>query len=169
MSAGPSTLAAKWVNYVHLRNIATGRAIYVLNSHAVPSVQGAGGPNYGNLERLRLYRQHMRGLKSLVTTLGATGEPVFVTGDYNVNYRSDSRLQSRMFPYASMHEVGASSNWELLGEPTRGTHVLPGGNATRLIDYVFSVRNRRATPMAQRILSGYSSDHRPVLVEFMLR
>jgi len=167
--AGPATLKPKFVNYVELQHRVTDRTIYVLNSHAVASVQGRdGGRNTKHPARLRLYRQHMDGLKRLITKLRATGDPVFSTGDFNVNYRRDSVVRDPMFPYVNMREVGVHASYEYLGMPDIGTHQLANGNNTRLIDYVFSLDHAAVTPRKQEILQGYGSDHRPVMVRFAL-
>lgn len=164
--AGPSTLKAKYVNWVLLRHSATGRLMYVLNNHAVPSVQGGGGGrNTNNPERLELYRQHMAGLRSLVTELSATGAAVFVTGDFNVNYRRDVIVQDHLFPYHNLSQVNVYASYKRLGAPAIGTH----RNGGRLIDYVHHLR-RRGTPVSsQRILTGYGSDHRPVLATYKIK
>ena len=164
--AGPSTLKAKYVNWVLLRHRATGRLMYVLNNHAVPSVQGAdGGPNTKNPERLELYRQHMAGLRSLIAELHATGAAVFVTGDFNVNYRRDVVLQPRVFPYHNLDQVNVAASYRRMGMPRIGTH----GSGDRLIDYVHHLK-RRGTPVsAQRVLTGYGSDHRPVLASYRIK
>lgn len=163
--AGPNTLRARFVNYVKLREPATGRRIHVLNNHAVPSVQGKnGGRNPRMSARLGMYRKHIRGLRALVTELRPTGASVFVTGDFNVNYRRDRVVRDPLFPYANMHAVEARSSFEVLGETHRGTHVLNARNDTRLIDYVFTVRHKAVTLVDQRVLFGYRSDHRPLIV-----
>jgi endonuclease/exonuclease/phosphatase family metal-dependent hydrolase len=167
--AGPSTLRAKYINYVQLRERATGQEVYILNNHAIPSVQGkSGGPDQTYPARLALYKQHMDGLKALITELKATGAAVFATGDLNVNYRRDRIVKDPLFPYTNMAKVDVHASYELLGEPTRGTHVLPNGNDSRLIDYVYVLRHPGVTAVAQNVLLGYHSDHRPLLVDFTL-
>ena len=167
--AGPSTLNAKFVNWVHLRERATGLHLYVLNNHAVPTVQGpGGGPNRSHPKRLALYRQHMQGLRDLIGPMKASGAAVFVTGDLNVNFRKDKVVRPPMFPYMSLGALGLRASFDTLGEPPIGTHVLPNGSSMRLIDYVYSLQHPRVTPVAQGILRGYASDHRPVKVEFDL-
>jgi hypothetical protein len=52
--------------------------------------------------------------------------------------------------------------------PDLGTHVLESGNDTRLIDYVSSLDHAAVVPQAQSILTGYSSDHRPVTARYVL-
>jgi endonuclease/exonuclease/phosphatase (EEP) superfamily protein YafD len=161
--AGPRTLRAKYVNWVRLRERATGRSLYVLNNHAVPTVQGRdGGPNRNYPARLALYGQHMSGLTSLITKLKADGSLVFVTGDFNVNFRRDRTVQAALFPYVRLGAVGMSASFATLGEPGRGTH------SDRLIDYVWYLRQDAAKPVAQRVLRGYASDHRPLVVTFAL-
>jgi endonuclease/exonuclease/phosphatase (EEP) superfamily protein YafD len=165
--AGPSTVRAKYINFVRLTERRTGRTVWVLNNHAVASVQGDGGrPNRKHRARLRLYRQHMAGLTALVERFRRKGGLVFVTGDFNVNHRSDRRAQARMFPYATMRDVGMRASYLPLGQPARGTHVLANGRGDRLIDYVHFLPRKRVWPREQRILHGYASDHRPLLVHY---
>ncbi len=163
--AGPSTVKAKFINYVELRHRATGQVVYVLNNHAVASVQGSdGGRDLSHPERLQLYLQHMEGLQGLITELSATGAAVLVTGDFNVNYRKDHIVQDTLFPYDRMRQVDTAASWETLGMPKLGTH----GDGDRLIDYVFYRRNTPVLPQSQRILDQCTSDHRPVLVRFTI-
>ncbi len=167
--AGPDVLRARFVNWVHLRERRTGRSLYVLNTHAVPTVQvGSGGPNKKLPKRLAIYREHMRGLQEMVTHFKDKGGKVFVVGDLNVNYRTDCRVAAGLFPYHRLGEVGLRASFGALGMPERGTHVLPSGGDRRLIDYVYFLPRDSVHPEEQHILRGYSSDHRPVLVGFML-
>ena len=167
--AGPSTLRAKYINYVQLRERATGQEVYVLNNHTIPSVQGRnGGADNTYPARLALYKQHMDGLKALITELKATGAAVLVTGDLNVNYRRDRIVKDPLFPYVNLGQVDMHASYELLGEPARGTDVLANGNDTRLIDYVSVLRHPGVTAVAQNVLLGYHSDHRPLQVDLTL-
>lgn len=168
--AGPSRLKAKFVNYVELRHLVSGQVFYVLNSHAVPSVQGdGGGRNTHHQARLRLYRQHMEGLTNMISAIKEEGVPVFSAGDFNVNYRRDSVVQDTLFPYYNMGQLDVHASYERLGMPEGGTHTLGrDGNGTRLIDYVFSLDHPLVTPKEQQVLSSYGSDHRPVVVRYAL-
>jgi hypothetical protein len=168
--AGPSTLGPKSLTYVQLRHLVTGQDMYVINNHAVASVQASdGGPNYEHPERLQLYRQHMDGLKAMITEFTATGAAVFTTGDFNVSYRRDSVLRPDLFPYYNMSQVDVFASYKFLGMPVEGTHVNASGtNDARLIDYVSSLSHAAVEPKAQTILTGYSSDHRPVRVRYAL-
>ena len=168
--AGPSVLRARYVNVVHLRDRRTGRHLYVLNNHAVPTVQtGSGKPNTRLRGRLDVYRKHMRGLQEIVQRLRRTGAAVFVVGDLNVSYRSDRVARPRLFPYARMREVGMRASYEPTGLPRRGTHVLRSGNGLRLIDYVYFMRRRASVPVEQRIMGGFRSDHRPLVVTVQMK
>lgn len=168
--AGPSVLRARYVNVVHLRDRITGRHLYVLNNHAVPTVQtSAGQPNPRAGGRLEMYRKHMRGVQQIVQRLRGTGAAVFVVGDLNVSYRSDRLAQPRLFPYSRMREVGMRASYEATGLPRRGTHVLRNGHSLRLIDYVYYLRRRGSLPVEQRIMGGFRSDHRPLVVTVELK
>ena len=165
VGAGPSTLRAKYLNWVKLRERATGRTIYVVNNHAVPSVQGRDGlPNQEMEERLELYRKHMQGLTALIRQFRADGSLVVVTGDLNVNFRPDRRDRHPLFPYSRLGGVGVRASYVPLGEPALGTH----GSGGRLIDYVAASNPKRLVARSQRILTGYSSDHRPVVVTYRI-
>lgn len=165
--AGPDTLRARYVNWVRLRERATGQDLVVLNNHAVPTVQASqGGPNK-NRERVRMYRRHMKGLQALVRSFRDRGDVVFVTGDMNVNYRKDKIVRAAVFPYARMKAVGLDASFESLWEPAPGTHVLRNGFDKRQIDYVYSPpAHPWVTPVGHEILLDHSSDHRPVVVDY---
>jgi endonuclease/exonuclease/phosphatase family metal-dependent hydrolase len=168
--AGPSVLRPRYVNIVHLRDRITGRHLYVLNNHAVPTVQtGSGQPNPRAKGRLEIYRKHMRGLQEIVQRLRGTGAAVFVVGDLNVSYRSDRVARPRVFPYARMRDVGMRASYEATGLPRRGTHVLRNGHSLRLIDYVYYLKRRGSVPIEQRIMGGFRSDHRPLVVTVDLK
>lgn len=165
--AGPSTMRARWITWVRLRDIATGRQVYVLNNHFVPTVQASdGGPNHQR-KRVRLYRKHMEALVAMIQEVKATtGGTVFVTGDFNVNYRGDSVVQAPMFPYAALGAIGVTSTYQNLWVPEEGTHVLGNGFSKRLIDYVFNRKARSVSPQSQHIIFGLSSDHRPLVADY---
>lgn len=168
--AGPSTIRAKWVTWVRLKSVATGRPFWVLNNHAVPTVQrGDGRPNTKLIKRVRLYRQHMEGLTALIDELRASaGGAIYVLGDLNVNYRTDSVVAPTVFPYYTMTQAGLTSTYGVLGMPEHGTHVLPNGFDKRLIDYGYYLPKRWMTPTVQNVLEGYRSDHRPLVVDYTL-
>jgi hypothetical protein len=163
--AGPATLRAKYINFVLLRDRMTGVKFYVFNNHAVPSVQGAGGRADARYpKRLELYRQHMEGLKAIIAERTARNRAVFVTGDLNVNFRRDRIVQDPLFPYSNLRQVDVHASHVTLGEPKIGTHA--HGSGSRLIDYVLHQSHPAVVPMQQQVLTGYSSDHRPLVTAF---
>lgn len=167
--AGPSTLQPRYVNWLKLKDSITGRQVFVLNNHAVASVQAKDGGANSNKKRLMMYRKHMVGLASLVTQLRRTGGTMFVTGDFNVNFRKDRIVATPIFPYVEMGQVGVHASYERLGEPATGTHVLPSGYDLRLIDYVSILNHKAVLPVSQEIIRGLKSDHRPILVEVAVK
>ena len=96
------------------------------------------------------------------------GGLVFVTGDFNVNYRNDKIRQDPIFPYAALGTRALRSSYYKLGEPATGTHVLDNGFDKRLIDYVNFKPTRRVIATGQRIMRGMNSDHRPLIVDFKI-
>lgn len=167
--AGPSTIRPKYVNWLRLRDRLTRRQVYVLNNHTVPTVQAPdGGPN-DNKERLAIYRRHMAGLTALVTQLSDTGGAMFVTGDFNVNYRKDRVVATSFFPYAALGRVAVHASYEHTWEPEIGTHILPSGFDMRLIDYVSILDRRPVEPLGNHVIRGLNSDHRPIVAKVALR
>jgi endonuclease/exonuclease/phosphatase (EEP) superfamily protein YafD len=167
--AGPRRMTAKYVNWVHLRVRGTDRDVYVVNNHTVPSVQARNGkPNQKYPRRVSLYREHMHVLGKVVQRLSRDGA-VFVTGDFNVNYRRDRVVRARIFPYHVLGSRGLRASYAPLGMPRRGTHARANGGDTRLIDYVYFSPRGWLTPRRQAVLKGFSSDHRPLSVTFQVK
>ncbi|MEZ0579223.1 endonuclease/exonuclease/phosphatase family protein [Nocardioides sp. MH1] len=166
--AGPSTMHAKYVVRVRLLDNLTGRTIWILNNHFVPTVQGGDGGRNANRRRTRLYALHMANLQAVVDKVRTEegGGLVFLTGDFNVNYRKDKIKQDPIFPYAALGTRQLRASYYKLGEPATGTHVLPNGFDERLIDYVLYKPTRRVIATGQRIVTGLHSDHRPLIVDF---
>ena len=167
--AGPSTIHAKWITWVYLRDLATGRQVYVLNNHFVPTVQSAKGGTNNMTRRLAIYRKNMQGLVALIEEIrSTTGGLVFVTGDFNVNYRGDIVAKAPIFPYVALGSIGVTSSYQNVYVPDTGTHVLDNGYDKRLIDYVFSLKRRGMASDGLQILMGLSSDHRPLVSDYTL-
>ena len=167
--AGPEVIRPKYVNWVRLKDMKTRRQVYVLNNHTVPTVQAPGGGPNSNTARLTIYRKHMKGLLAVAGQLRSRGGAVVVTGDFNVNYRTDRVVGYRWFPYAALHTLNVRASFELLGEPALGTHILPSGFDMRLIDYVSVMDHRVISALGQQILVGLNSDHRPMVVDLGLK
>lgn len=159
-------LLAKSTVWVKLQEKTTGARFFLSNNHLVPSVEGADGQVRASAspERLALYREHMDGLVQTVDRANAQGLPVFVTGDFNVNYRRDHVTQAPLFPYARLAAKNVYANWKYLGVPAgQGTH------GARVIDYVHVTRApKKVLPLSQAILGPGGSDHDAVRVRFRL-
>jgi endonuclease/exonuclease/phosphatase family metal-dependent hydrolase len=166
--AGPSTMHAKYVVRVRLRDNLTGRILWILNNHFVPTVQGPDGGRNALRRRTRLYARHMSGLLGVIDRVRNEegGGLIFITGDFNVNYRNDKIKQDPIFPYAALGTRSFRASYYKLGEPATGTHVLDNGFDKRLIDYVNFKPTRRVIAMGQEIVRGMNSDHRPLIAEF---
>jgi endonuclease/exonuclease/phosphatase family metal-dependent hydrolase len=167
--AGPATVPPKYATWVLLRELKSGRKMYVLSTHPVASVQGKnGGANPRMTKRVQLYTKHLHALNAFVDRLRATGRNVVVCGDFNVNYRRDRVVRDRHFPYVNMPRSGLQPSYDVLGEPGRGTHTLRNGLDTRLIDYVYYGQGRALTFQRQNVKTGFRSDHRPLVVRLAI-
>lgn len=130
----------------------------MLNTHTVASIE-SGGNIGGNSGRVNNYKTHMTKLDTLIDDFQKSGTPIFITGDFNVNYRKDKEVQSPYFPYYRMNKQGIKSNWQIFGAPSGGTQ----GDNDRVIDYVFSMTHGAVTPVgASKYGNQLGSDHYPV-------
>lgn len=145
----------RWFTWARFRAKATGLALTVIDAHSVPHVELNGHPR--RLPRIAVYRRWLEVLGGLVR---AQPGPVLVLGDFNVAAGPDCRVRFRWFPCTWAPRVGLANVWHVLGGG-RGTH------GRRTIDYALD-RGRRTTPLTRRVLSGYRSDHRPVVVRYRL-
>lgn len=161
-------VSAKWIAWVKLKEKVTGKQFYLLNTHTVASVESEGMPNT-NTVRLANHLKHMDTLTTLVKKFQAENIPVFVTGDFNVNYRYDVEKKYVDFPYARMGALGIRSGWDHLNlagiDPTQATQ----GSTARIIDYVFSWSRPDVSYDTVAIGSNrYGSDHNPVYLGLTL-
>jgi len=160
---GPNAYGAntsnKWVNYVKLRDNASGKDFYVLDTHFTAGAESGGKATSKTAEQ-KNYRHHMNDLVSLINKLKAQGFPVFVTGDFNVNYRLDKTVS--YFPHAALTAVGMQSGWERLN--LQGVAANAGSvGGSRIIDYIWSTDSAYLTADSAAIdTNSYHSDHSPV-------
>ena len=165
--AGPSTINAKFVNWVRLTDLETGRPVYVLNNHAVPSVQSkTGGPNRRSPARLKITASTWTACRACsATSPSTTGAWCFVTGDLNVNSGATASWSRRSSPTASSARWGwrrVTRRWSRRASaPT-----LRSGNDTRLIDHTYFLPRKPLQPAGQLVRASPPRPHRPLVVDF---
>lgn len=120
-----------WATYVHTPS---GRKITHLNNHLNSHIDDNGHPY--DLPRTADAEKHIRMIRDLVLDKKADGQ-VVVTGDFNVDYEDDKRVQYAKFPYTVLENRqngvpslrSSYSRVGLTGLPTHGN---------RRIDYVYA-------------------------------
>lgn len=163
-------VSLKWINWVKLQDKTTSKSFFVVNTHTVAGIEAGGQPKSTNKktaagQRLSTYVKHMDLLVNLVGYLKEQNLPIFVTGDFNVNYRYDSLQanQYKEFPYARFGAVALKSNYQLTNMAGIGSTMGTQGTGTRLIDYIFSWDKGNITYLSNAISTQrYGSDHAPV-------
>lgn len=150
----------KAATYVKLRDIKTSDQFYVINTHTVATVESRGKPN-SNKERVALYKKHMDVLVSMVSGFQKEKIPVIILGDFNVNYRYDSKVRNSNFPYTRLGSIGIKSNWDLLNLAGISSSASTHGSGSRLIDYAW-LWGPDAKAVSTSIGSKYGSDHHTV-------
>lgn len=173
----------KYATYVKLRNKATGQQLYVFNFHAVVGTNGSKLPSEGCGSAVcKAYKYEMKALSKFIASKKSENIPIFVTGDYNANYRLDSSCKLSWYPcktFASLEFRSGYAYTGLAGIVKTDSSV---GSSSSIIDYVFSWQRNDVSPIAMQIVapgascttekSGANkgqkhcwnnSDHRPVL------
>ena len=162
-------VSAKYITWVKLQDVKTERSFYVLDTHTVASIESGGRPNANNTTRVKLFAQHMDVLTRKLDELRATNLPVFVLGDFNVDYRKDAVIKDPMFPFVRLGSRGVRSSWDftaLAGIPATAE---TEGSSNRLIDYVFALARPEVRVLATSIgADRLGSDHFPVFLEASL-
>lgn len=162
-------VSSKWMTWVKLKNLKTGRYFYVLNTHTGAGIESGGKPNTCNSERVNQYKTQMNAMMSKISELKKAGLPIFITGDFNVNYRRDITVKNSIFPYYRMKQYSIHSGYELLNLKGIPSSKGSQGANDRIIDYVFSLTHSAVKANSIRIANGsYGSDHFPVFLTLTL-
>ncbi|MEO6727578.1 MAG: endonuclease/exonuclease/phosphatase family protein [Candidatus Saccharimonas sp.] len=160
-------LAEKYAYYVKFKVIKTGKMFYFVDIHTPYGVE-AGGSSQGNSSLDKAYKEVIGNIQSLVSVLKKNDLPIFVLGDFNVNYRNDSCKVS-WYPCSKMKSVdlkNALASTHLSGiSNSQGTH----SNGSRLIDYTFVWQRSDTKVNSTTVVGGVGtngwggSDHKPSL------
>ena len=161
---------ARWVVTARFVHRASGRTVTLLNTHVNQAIET--GDRFRRNANARFAKVHLATMAQMWDD--APGDVVVGTGDYNFDHVDDARARPRG-GITRVFAGHATSSWETLG--LRGT--IPTRN-TRYIDYIFLADDtvRGADDRAgeggvaqfawHRVLSGYRSDHHPVLAQLRI-
>lgn len=166
-AAPPPPRYLTWISWKHLPS---GRHVNHVNSHLNAHIDDNGSPY--DLPRTADAEKHLRMIRDLAVNRSAHGQ-VVVSGDLNVDYQDDKRVQHAGFAYSVLEERQASgaipglrSGYSQLGVTNLGTH----GN--RRIDYVYEwvrVPSSRLMQMTNHyVVDGTRSDHNGVVAAFSM-
>lgn len=160
-----TTIRPLYVNYVELKFNAQGvnKSFIVLNNHFPSQIDKNGRPDPSEDARMKLYDKNMDAVKQKVKNT-PKGTPVFVVGDFNVDYRKDKKVRAARFPTAAMASVGAYSNWAITDYDVEHKARYTFPEKKLLIDYVFMARNGTQSKInsTRTINKSMSSDHNAV-------
>lgn len=164
----------RWVSHVTLRHRATGFQVSVLNTHVASR-----GESWDELGTWRenatapRVREHLLRLSQMWQNV--PGRYVVGMGDLNIDARADA---AKVMPGGPVERFArrAVSSWQALGTDTiPKTLDLPAGphrGTPLLYDYVFASARCVGAGwlrfVSQEALTGWNSDHTPLLVRFAL-
>ncbi|MGH3663290.1 MAG: hypothetical protein ACRDT8_10160 [Micromonosporaceae bacterium] len=161
---------ARYTNWVRYTHIASGRTVFHINAHANAHIDDNGSPY--NLPRTECAEKQFRDIRDLAQAKEGTGQ-VIVSGDLNVDFTADKRVQYAHFPYTVLDErdnpdnlPGLRSCYSTHG--VKGTGTLGG----RHIDYIYFWKRveayRHMWMTDYQIVGGTESDHQGVRATFAI-
>ncbi len=159
MCDAAKTYAARYATWVKLQSKVNGKQFYVIDTHLMGIGESKGKPGSDSVLNAA-YQTHMTNLKNLIIDLKKDNIPIYVAGDFNVDYRYDKTVKTSYFPYMSMGGLLLKSNWEYTNlsgiSSTKGTTTANN----RLIDYVFAWQRSDVTSVSTALsTSTHGSDH----------
>lgn len=166
-AAPPPPRYLTWISWEHLPS---GRHVNHINSHLNAHIDDNGSP-YA-LPRTEDAEKHIRMIRDLAVRRSDQGQ-VVVSGDFNVDYQDDKRVQYSRFPYTVLEERQASgaipglrSGYSQMGVTNLPTH------GSRRIDYIYEwvrVPSSRLMEMTNHyVVDGTRSDHNGVVAAFAM-
>jgi hypothetical protein len=174
---GPSRRPTKAVVWVKLRHKRAGRAFVFQSLHLLAHTEGhtnwhAGPYRAGHPSSDPNLNQSMtatfNGIAEVKTRMREWGRnvPVFTVGDFNIDFFADRRVRHPRFPYAQFRSIDTFCNFDLLNHrPRFGTH------GKRYIDLLWVTRpiHHLVKVVDHWILTGFASDHKPLLVKVLFK
>lgn len=162
-----SGLSDRYAVYINFKVKATNQQFYFVNTHLPPSVEYGGKPG-SDTSMNSAYKTLGSKLKSVLNGLQSSGKPIFLAGDFNVNFRRDNCSVS-WYPCALLSPINikAGFKYKLSNlSSSQGTH----GTGNRLIDYIFVWERPGTTVDSVSVIGGSGngwrgSDHKPSLTK----
>ena len=158
----------RYAVWVKLRNKATGKTLYAVNTHLPRGVEG-------NVEAklVESYKKHMANLVTLLKSKQKDNIPIFITGDFNVNYRKDS-CSTSWKPCDKLGALDIKSGWKITKLAGIGSKQGTHSTGSRLIDYVFVWKRSDTTVNSTYVLGGNKngwggSDHKPSFLNVTIK
>ena len=166
-AAPPPPRYLTWISWEHLPS---GRKVNHINSHLNAHIDDNGSPY--DLPRTTDAEKHIRMIRDLAVDRSTQGQ-VVVSGDFNVDYQDDKRVQYSRFPYTVLEErqaagaiPGLRSGYSQMGVTNQATH------GSRRIDYIYEwvrVPSSRLMEMTNHyVVDGTRSDHNGVVAAFAM-
>ncbi|MFC7493358.1 MULTISPECIES: endonuclease/exonuclease/phosphatase family protein [unclassified Nocardioides] len=150
---------------VRLRSKLSGETISVVNVHLLSGAVNAGKRLPGVPRRVGMYLDQVRNLGKVVSKEKQwAGGPVWVLGDFNVNYGRDKAVRNRKFAYSTMRRRDLVASWEARKgqlQPGQGS----GARSGAYLDVIWSTRKARSVDVLREDRFRIS-DHFPVVSSY---
>lgn len=160
----------RYLNWISWEHIPSGRHVNHVNSHLNAHIDDNGHPY--DLPRTVDAEKHIRMIRDVAATRAGHGQ-VVVSGDFNVDYEDDKRVQYARFPYTVLEErqAGGAIPGLRSGYSQHGVTSLPT-HGNRRIDYIYEwvrVADHRLMRMTNHyVVNGTNSDHNGVVAAFSM-
>lgn len=118
-------------------------------------------------DRKATYKEYMDTLISKLNELKGANIPIFVTGDFNIDFRKDRVVKDSMFPYRRLGAIGFRSNWDVLNLSGVGSTQGTTSYGSIIFDYIYFWQRSDTKANVEWISSYfYGSDHHLITTNF---
>ena len=156
--------------WIKFKSKVSGKVFYYINTHFPHRgyTKKSGDWYYTNSANGKAWQTHMEKLVAKIKTFQKDNLPIFVTGDFNFNYRADNCKQALTPCRALSKDLSVKSGWEWTKLGDMGSSKGTIHDSKAIIDYVFSWQRSNVTYQWAKTLHGGTgngwsgSDHKPI-------
>lgn len=162
----------RFATWVKLKEKKSGKEFYVINNQLPPGVESGSG--WSDSSTVGSYKTYMSNLAKLVESKKKDNLPIFITGDFNVDYRDDKSCKIADWACRKLGKAyGIYPAWHFnnLSGISKSQGTLE--TSSRLIDYVMVPTRDDIGVKSTHIIGGSGngwggSDHKPSIATIAL-
>ncbi len=116
---------ATWAAVARMRQISTGYVFTFINVHLIHGAIQGGKPVPSRPLLYALFTKQVASLRAQIASQQASGLPVYVTGDFNIGYAQDRKVELKKNPYRNLTGLREVATWQNKPLSAKGTFMDP--------------------------------------------